>query len=349
MRRRALLAGAVVLVITTGATAPSALAIQPFSAPLTAAEPGLGIRLLDAPVTRKDDPRALASVVDHLRPGTVITRHVEVVNETDRDLRIQLYVGSATIRGGEFVGDPGRGSGEITTWAAVSPDAVQVTRRSRKPAEVRVNVPANASPGERYGVVWAEAPPVAAGAVKEVNRVGVRIYLSVGPGGEPASDFSIDSMTAKRAPDGRPVVTGLVHNTGGRAIDMHGSLSLSKGPGGLRAGPFAAELGTTLGVGQTEPVTVLLDKSLPNGPWLARLDLQSGLLKRAATATITFPDQGEAAAVDATLVQDGKNQTPWAFVGAGVGGALLVGLVLFFFFKRRARPEDQRDTAVSVS
>jgi hypothetical protein len=80
-----------------------------------------------------------------------------------------------------------------------------------------------------------------------------------------------------------------VHNTGGRALDMSGTLRISAGPGGLKAGPFPASLGTTLAIGDTEPVTILLDKQLPAGPWKARVDLHSGLVQRHAQATITFP------------------------------------------------------------
>ena len=50
-----------------------------------------------------------------------------------------------------------------------------------------IAVPRDAAPGERYGVVWAEvrAAAPAAGGITQVSRVGIRIYLSVGPGGRP--------------------------------------------------------------------------------------------------------------------------------------------------------------------
>ena len=100
----------------------------------------------------------------------------------------------------------------------------------------------------------------------QVSRVGIRLYLSVGPGGSPAADFTIDSLTAVRSPDGQPMVLATVHNTGGRALDMSGTLELSDGPGGLSAGPFPATLGTTLGIGDTEPVTIALDEADPHRP-----------------------------------------------------------------------------------
>jgi hypothetical protein len=66
----------------------------------------------------------------------------------------------------------------------------------------------------------------------------IRLYLSVGPGGAPAANFTIDSLTAKRTPDGHPTVLARVHNTGGRALDMNGTLRLVDGPGALDAGPY---------------------------------------------------------------------------------------------------------------
>lgn len=157
-----------------------------------------------------------------------------------------------------------------------------------------------------------------------VNRVGIRIYLSVGPGGEPASAFTVESLTAARLPDGQPMVQAQVHNTGGRALDMEGSLRLSNGPDGLSAGPFDARLGTTLAPGDTEPVTVPLARELPAGPWLARIDLHSGLVDVTAQATITFPAEPGSSA---PVAVDGSGR-PWPFILAiclaiaGLVGAL---------------------------
>ena len=50
-----------------------------------------------------------------------------------------------------------------------------------------------------------------------------------------------------------------------------------------------ANLGVTLAIGDTAPVTIVLDRRLPAGPWQAQVDLRSGLLERSSRATITFP------------------------------------------------------------
>ena len=114
-------------------------------------------------------------------------------------------------------------------------------------------------------------PPAAGGGIIQVSRVGIRLYLSVGPGGAPAADFTIDSLTAQRSPDGRPMVLATVRNTGGRALDMNGTLELLDGPRVGSARDRSRPLSVRrLAIGDTEPVTIILDDELPAGPWDAR-------------------------------------------------------------------------------
>lgn len=88
-------------------------------------------------------------------------------------------------------------------------------------------------------------------------------HLSIGPGGPPAADFSIASLTAGRSLDGMPTVIASVTNTGGRALDITGALDLRSPSGDLHAGPYPADLGATLAIGATEPVTITTRADLP--------------------------------------------------------------------------------------
>ena len=291
------------------------------------------MRLLDAPLT--DDPRARLYIVDHLSPGTIIHRRIEVSNMSDSTAHIVLYAAGASIEKGSFLGAAGHTRNELSTWTAVSPRASDIPAGGLLTATVTIRVPADAAPGEQYGVVWAEtrSTPKDGEGVVQVHRVGIRIYLSVGPGGSPAADFTVDSLTAKRSADGQPVVLAAVHNIGGRALDMNGVLRLLDGPSGLIAGPFPARLGTTLGIGDTESVTILLDKELPAGPWDARITLKSGLLERTAEASITFPDTGAAQPAITT-----SNRPGWLyFLVATVAFLLGLGLISVFVARKRRR------------
>jgi MYXO-CTERM domain-containing protein len=292
----------------------------------------IGMRLLDVPAATADDPRARLYVVDHLPPGKVISRRIEISNTTADTADVALYAAAATIVRGTFVGAAGRTVDELSSWTSVRPGTLDIPAGGTVTATVRIAVPADAAPGERYGVAWAEVrSDPATGGVSQVSRVGLRLYVSVGPGNAPAAQFTIDTLTAGRSADGRPTVSASVHNTGGRALDMTGSLRMLAGPGGLSAGPYPAVLGTTLAVGATEQVRILLDQTLPDGPWDARITLRSGLLTHAARASLVFPDVGVAEAV---AVESG-GRPGWLY--PAVAGLVLLLLVVVLLLRRRRR------------
>jgi hypothetical protein len=171
-----------------------------------------------------------------------------------------------------------------------------------------------------------------------VSRVGIRIYLSVGPGGEPTTAFSIDSMTALRDADGYPLVTAQVHNTGERAIDLAGDLTLTNGPSSLSAGPFAVRTASTLKPGDGGTVTVALDRGLPSGPWDARITLTSGLTSESGTARLTFPtDNGASAAPTSVLGQDATQSRFREAAIASAAVVILIVLLVSATVRRRRR------------
>jgi hypothetical protein len=281
--------------VSVSTAAPVAIArAAPAAIARSATASSIGVQLLDVPLTAYADPRARLYIIDHLHPGTTIHRRIEISNTTPSTVHIVSYPAAATISQGAFVGAAAHTPNELSTWTTVLPGASNIPAGGHAIATVTIAVPRNAPPGEQYGVVWAEtrSPAPAGGGITQVSRVGIRLYLSIGPGGAPASNFTIDSLTGGRSPDGQPQVIASVHNTGGRALDMSGTLQLSAGPGGLSAGPFQANLGTTLAIGATEPIIIMLDKQIPDGPWHALVTLRSGLLQRSAQATISFPATG---------------------------------------------------------
>lgn len=155
-------------------------------------------------------------------------------------------------------------------------------------------MPRTAQEAEHYAVVWAEsrAPADATHNIGSITRVGVRIYLDTGPGGEPLSDFKIERLHGTRDKRGRPSVTAAVRNLGRRAVDLSGTLHLRNGPGGISAGPFRVTAGVTLPSYGSGTVTVPLDPGLPDGPWKAQLTLRSGTVVRTATAPVMLSEEG---------------------------------------------------------
>lgn len=294
-----------------------------------------GVQLLADAGGPRQDPRERQGIVGHLVPGSVLRRRMLVQNMSARPLHIDVYAGAADIVANRFTPADGAMPNELTGWIAFDQRSVDLPPYSRAPVRITVAVPPSASQAERYAVIWAQTavPPDRHHAVGVINRVGIRAYLDIGPGGEPSPDFRIDALTPVRAGDGRPVVTARVRNTGGRALDMRGSLSLADGPARLNAGPFPAAPGVTVAPGDSASVTVPLDKHVPAGPWRARLTLASGMVSKTVTATITFPAAAATSGVPVSL-GTGRLTRNLIFVGAP---AVLAALLLQFAIRCRHR------------
>jgi hypothetical protein len=295
---------------------------------------GIGVQLVEVPTSALDDPRARLYIIDRLAPGSLIHRRIQVTNGTPLPVKVALYASAADVSQGRFLTAAGHSQNELSTWTSVSPRSLDLAPREKALTAVRVRVPTDAAPGESYGVVWAQVstPPNSPGGVRQVSRAGIRLYLSIGPGNAPASDFRIESLTAGRDINGQPTVTASTRNTGGRALDLTGQLRLTHGPGGLAAGPFPASSGNTVGINQTHQVTVPLDAQVPNGPWQATLTMTSGLLKRSAHATLTFPTEAGTTAPEETP----SGAVPRWLIGAATL-LLLVALAWMLIVWRRRR------------
>ena len=255
-------------------------------------DPGsVGIRIVDVPPNSRSDPLARAYIINRLAPGATIRRQIEIMNTTHSTMDVAVYAAAASIREGRFAFASNRSRNELSSWTSVSRGALHLPPGIRAFETVTIHVPRDAPSGERYAVIWAavSAPGSATAGVTLVNRVGIRMYVSIGPGGAAPSNFLIRSLTGRRSASGQPLVVATIHNSGQRTIDISGSLTLSRGPGGVRAGPFAANLGTPLAPGASRAVTVRLDKRLPRGPWRAEMRLRGRLIQRVAVATITVP------------------------------------------------------------
>ncbi len=296
----------------------------------TASPGSFGIRLVDVPASEAADSRAWLYIIDFLHPGAVIHRRVAVQNKSPHVAVVRVYPGAATVTGGKFVGEAGQAGNDLTTWTSVSHPVLRLAPWATAMDMVTIRVPRYASQGERYAAIWAQeasrVPTAASLGITEVNRVGVRVYLDVGPGGQPPTMFTITSITGGQAPGGSPAVVVGVRNNGARAIDLGGYLTLSHGPEGFSAGPVKFQPGLTLAPGQSGQMSAVLGKATPPGNWLATVTLQSGVTTVQAHATIHL---GAVQAVAFTL------HGPTLLVGLTAICALGTGLMAMWF--RRAR------------
>jgi hypothetical protein len=315
-------------IVMPASVASAALPNQPPRGPGS-----IGIRLVADPADSSGDPLARTYIVGRPAPGTTIRRRVEIVNTTRSTAVVAVYAAAADLRRGNFAFAAGHSPNELSRWTSVSRGILRLAPGVRAFETVTIKVPKAASAGERYAVVWAEvsAAAPAAGGVRLVNRVGVRMYLSVGPG-DRSPNFAIDPLSAERSATGQPLVVSNVHNDGGSTLELSGTLTLFDGPGGLRGGPFPVTLGADLAPGASEPMTVRLDNGLPRGPWRAIVRLRSGPIQRTAVATMTFPASSPAIA---KVGGGGFRYLILAFVI--VLEALAVALLAFLLLRPRRR------------
>ena len=250
-----------------------------------------GVRLVDVPVSEAENPRALRYIIDYLPTGSVIHRRIFIQNNEASTARFTVYADAAFISGGQFVGYAGATRNELTRWISVQHPTVTLAAGASVMDWITIRVPRGATRGEHYGVIWVQQSARVGERgreynVIEVNRVGVRLYLAVGHGGAPPTSFDIASITGYRTVAGKPAIVAHVNNTGGRAIDLNGSVRLTDGPGNTAAGPFPAQRIVTLAPGQSWNIKFAVPSSLPDGSWQAVVTLTSGLTTAKATTTV---------------------------------------------------------------
>lgn len=293
------------------------------------------IALLDVATDLKHDPRANVYITDNVPPGKTITHHVRVTNDTGAEASLDVYAGPATIVDGAFTPQSRGDTSALTSWITVDKPEVRLADGQSDDVTVTIAVPNDAPEIEQYGVIWASTQPRAAavGEVDLVSRVGVRVYLSVGEGNGPPSDFTITSVTPQRDADGSATVVAAVDNTGGRAVDLNGTVDLSDGPGGLTVNTIAAQT-VTVSPGDGNKVTFTIPNSsaLPAGPWEAKVKLESGFNKHDVSASVTFPDKGVGATADTT--SSGWPVVAWIGIAIGI---LAAALALAWYVLRNRR------------
>lgn len=291
-----------------------------------------GVRIYDVPADEAHNPRALLYIIDYVPSGTTIHRRILIINEEPAKAHFTVYPDAATITGGSFIGDAGETRSELTRWITVARPSLTLAPHARFLDMVTIRVPRGATRGEHYGMIWfqqtAHARATSGVRIKQVVRVGIRIYLAVGRGGAPPTKFTCTSLTGYLSSRGRPLLIAHVDNTGGRAIDIGGKAHLTQGPGAETAGPFPDQRVITLAPGQSGNVTFAPPKGLSTGPWLATVTLVSGFTTDTAAATIQFTNHPAAAPLLTRL--------PVVLSGCGVLVALM--LIAVVRTRRPRRP-----------
>jgi hypothetical protein len=288
---------------------------------------GIGIRLLQEPVSLERDPRARIYIIDHLHPGTTIRRKIAVSNTTSSPQHVSLYAGGAEITDDVFVPGP---NNTLTSWIKVSPSSVELQPGTSQDAEVTIAVPPTASQGEGLAVVWASVETPGS-VINQINRVGIRVYLDVGPGGNPPTTFVLGPLTVTTSKAGRSVIHSTVDNTGARAIDVSGNLRMEYPPGSISVGPYRLDRNPTVPPHSSSALAITLPSRLPIGEWKASL--------RAMADTVTNVRSGEIAITKGApaVARSSSGSSDSAYLIGGIVAVVVVALGGGFYFGRRSR------------
>lgn len=246
---------------------------------------GIGIRLVDVPVDELNNPRALAYIIDALPPGTTIHRRIAVNNTTSATQHITLYAGGSAIVNDHFIPST---PNDLSSWIRVEPGDLNLKPGTSQMATVTITIPKGATNGESYATVWAQVkiPPAVGQTVLQVEQVGIRVYLDV-THGSPPSNFIIEKVTGAPSRNGATTISALVNNTGQRAVDISGTVSLTSADGQIHAGPYRQDNVLTLAPGGSGTTTFTVNQALPPGTWSADLTLRSGTIVHSMSGTIT--------------------------------------------------------------
>ena len=258
-----------------------------------------------------------------------------MTNSSAHPLDVSAYAAAASISGGQFRFGPARAPNVLTGWTTVNPSSVTLAPAASRTITVRIAVPDKALSGEQYGVIWAQvSSPAGAGGVRQVNRVGVRMYLDVS-GTRQASSFTITRILAHRdLPTRRPQVTALVRNTGQRAIDVSGTIALSTRAGWAGNPAGGNRRDDQIAPGGEQNVTASFDTRLQSGPWLATVKLSSGTVHNQAAATVHFAALARVLAAPAAHRPGGSSSPGWV-IEAGIAALILLVLAAAVWLTRR--------------
>jgi hypothetical protein len=142
----------------------------PAAAPAAAPRDSIGIRVLGR------GPYLVLS----LKPGTTAIRQVAVSSTLSRPVEVPLLAVTArTTADGYQILD------QKPDWLDVQPSTLRLDTAPpgeviEEAATVTITVPADARPTQRLeAAVLAVAPPSEGGNVRMINRVGVRVYLTI--------------------------------------------------------------------------------------------------------------------------------------------------------------------------
>lgn len=302
-------------------------------APARAAENGeFSLR----PVRPADaSPRDRSYIVRTVDAGSELTDRLEVVNLTDTSLDIEVAAVDATVLAdGSFA--PGTAAAGEGAWFTVTPSRVRVPAKGTMPVQVRIRIPADATPGDHIAAVVAQRADGATTPSGQSNvvlrqRVGVRAYLTVRGSGAARRAFELRDVRWVGAPAARTFEADIA-NVGDLLVEPVGTLTI--GRGGLSATTDVPVMGTVPG-GETRTLRFSAPGAgdLEPGAYEATLKVRDVNGGPEQERTVSFTVGGAA--------KRASKDSPFP-VWLGVLAALALGGVIVAVYRRRKADREAR-------
>ncbi|HEX2040054.1 MAG TPA: hypothetical protein VHF47_10030 [Acidimicrobiales bacterium] len=271
------------------------------------------------PVRPVDTPqRERSYVVRTVAPGIGFDDRLEARNLTDAPLDLVVEPVDAVVTAdGSFA--PGTTTTAEGGWLRVTPERLRVPARGSVRVALRVDVPADAAPGDHIAAVVVRKAETPSGpGVHVVNRVGVRVYLTVTPPAAPTPRRAFEFRALRWT--GERTFAADVANVGDLLVEPLGTLTIARGD-------FATTVEVpvlgTVPPGAVTTLPVRSDGSLERGTYEARLRLQLVQGGEAQEQRVTFTVAGAAS------TDEEDDGLPWLPVLVAVAAlALVVGFAV---------------------
>ncbi|MDX1659026.1 MAG: hypothetical protein R3343_09420 [Nitriliruptorales bacterium] len=292
--------------------------------------------------------RRSSYLIHDVSPGDVLEDRVEVVNLTNAPIQLLVESVDATLNADGAFAPAGPGTRrEAGAWIELERNSLEIAPLGAESVGVTITVPSTAPAGDHVAaIVVQREDPDLQGNVRVVNRVGVRVYLTVGGGGPLSRDFSIAGFRWAGTPTDLQFEVEIV-NTGQLLVEPAGTIEVSRdGTTVLRH-----EMPVLGGVPRQESrrLMISLPGELAGGTYVTDVDLQTWQGDAEDSAQTSFVLDADSLAGASEGEAD-----PFAGRGPWLSGALLTFMITFLivgFFAlpllRRKREQDEDAAAVT--
>ena len=286
-----------------------------------------------------------------LKPGSTVTDHVEIVNDSKQSAAFSIYGTDATgttLKGALLLLPPQKKPTDIGSWVSFPGGAGQLSTiipgGKGVVTQFSVKVPVQATPGDHTGAIVAQvAVPGKNGAgetVTENYRIAVPLELRVS--GALRAALQVQSISTGFSDPFNPFASGTatvsysVANTGN--VRQAGTQAMTvTGPFGQKVVVQPPNLPTIL-PGDSIRVTALASGLFPDGPMTAHVDVKAGWPPQTIPLAHAAPDATGTASLFAF---------PWSILGL-ILLLVAIGVGVWFYFRWRGRVRRAELAAVAA-